>query len=124
MYPMDRSYTKQHEWVRFEGDVATIGITDFAQQELGDIVFVELPAVGKNLGSGESFGTIESVKAASDIYAPIGGVVLEVNSALGDSPEMVNRDPHDTGWLCKVRFSGSPKSDDLLDAAAYQKLVG
>ncbi len=119
--PQDLQYTKSHEWVRTEEDTATIGITDHAQDELGDVVFVELPSVGDTFDSGETFGTVESVKAVSDLYAPIGGEVVEANTALEDSPEKINEDPYGEGWIVKLKVSGS--SDDLLSAADYEKVM-
>ena len=118
--PGDLQYTKSHEWVRVEGDVATVGITDHAQDELGDVVFVELPETGATLAAGDSFGAVESVKAVSDLYAPVGGEVVEVNSALEDSPEKINEDPYGEGWILQL-----PVSDraDLLSAADYEKLL-
>ena len=118
--PGDLQYTKSHEWVRVEGDVATVGITDHAQDELGDVVFVELPEVGATLDAGDSFGTVESVKAVSDLYTPVGGEVVEVNEALNDSPEKINEDPYGEGWILKLRTSGEA---DLLSAADYEKLL-
>ena len=118
--PEELQYTRSHEWVRTEGDTATIGITDHAQDELGDIVFVELPEVGDTFGAGDSFGTVESVKAVSDLYAPVGGEVVEVNSALDDVPEKVNEDPYGDGWIVRLRVSGE---GDLLSAAEYEKVL-
>ena len=118
--PGDLQYTKSHEWVRVEGDVATVGITDHAQDELGDVVFVELPEQGATLEAGDSFGAVESVKAVSDLYAPVGGEVVEVNSALEDSPEKINEDPYGEGWILKLQVSGE---GDLLSAADYEKLL-
>ncbi len=123
MIPADLRYTKEHEWIRVEGDLGTIGITEFAQGELGDIVYVELPEIGKTVGAGEILGTIESVKAVSEIYAPVAGTVVEVNESLGTSPETVNADPHGNGWLVKMKISAPAELDSLLDAAAYGKLV-
>src|SRR5690242_12817326 len=119
-YPSDYRYTKEHEWVRVEGDSATIGITDYAQHELGDVVFVELPKIGAKLNAGESFGTVESVKAVSDIYAPISGEVTEVNSALADAPETVNKDPHGKAWLIKLKVANSAEVGKLMNGAAYE----
>lgn len=116
--PGDLKYTATHEWVRIEGDTATIGITDHAQSELGDIVFVELPAPGRVLNAGDSFGSVESVKTVSDIYSPIAGEVIEVNGALGAQSELVNSDPYGGGWMVKIRMSGA--ADGLLDPAAYE----
>jgi glycine cleavage system H protein len=118
--PEDLQYTKSHEWVRIEGDTATIGITDHAQDELGDVVFVELPQEGDTFDAGESFGTVESVKAVSDIYAPVGGDVVEVNSALEDAPENINEDPYGEGWIVKLRTTDEA---DLLSSEEYEKVV-
>lgn len=115
--PNDLKYTKTHEWVRIEGDVATIGITDHAQSELGDIVYVDLPESGKKVQVGDPFGSVESVKTVSDLYAPVGGEVLEVNGTLGGQSEVVNTDPYGDGWLLKIRMDGS--TTDLMDATAY-----
>ena len=122
MYPADRKYTKDHEWIRISGNVAEIGITDFAQQQLGDVVYVDLPEAGKSITAGESFGSIESVKAVSELYAPMSGEVTEVNGTLKDHPEVVNKDPHGT-WMIKVRLSNESDSGSLLDSAAYQDLT-
>jgi glycine cleavage system H protein len=118
--PEDLQYTKSHEWVRIEDDTATIGITDHAQDELGDVVFVELPEEGDTFDAGESFGTVESVKAVSDLYAPVGGEVVEVNSALEDAPENINEDPYGEGWIVKLRTSDEA---DLLSSEEYEKVV-
>jgi glycine cleavage system H protein len=118
--PEDLQYTKSHEWVRIEGDTATIGITDHAQEELGDVVFVELPDEGATFDAGESFGTVESVKAVSDLYTPVGGEIVEVNSALEDSPENINEDPYGEGWIVKLRTSDEA---DLLSPEEYEKVV-
>lgn len=118
--PEDLQYTKSHEWVRREGEVATVGITEHAQDELGDVVFVDLPEQGATFSAGESFGSVESVKAVSDLYTPVGGEVVEINSALEDSPEKVNEDPYGEGWIVKVRVS---EEGELLSAADYQKVV-
>jgi glycine cleavage system H protein len=115
--PEELQYTRSHEWVRTEGDTATVGITDYAQDELGDIVFVELPEEGATFGAGDSFGAVESVKAVSDIYAPVGGEVIEVNEALNDSPEKINDDPYGDGWIIKLRVSDE---GDLLSASDYK----
>lgn len=118
----DRRYSETHEWVVVEGGVATIGITDFAQAQLGDVVFLELPRVGLHLEAGQTFGAIESVKAASDLYAPVSGTVVEVNDALGDTPELVNQDPFGAGWL--IRLEGASEIPaGLLDEAGYKKLT-
>ena len=118
--PEDLQYTKSHEWVRIEGDTATIGITDHAQDELGDVVFVELPEEGATFDPGESFGTVESVKAVSDLYTPVGGEVVEVNSALEDAPENINEDPYGEGWIVKLRTTDGA---DLLSPEEYEKVV-
>jgi glycine cleavage system H protein len=118
-YPDDLRYSKEHEWVRVDGDTATIGITSFASDELGDIVFVELPEVGASLSQFGAFGVVESVKAVSDLYAPISGEVREVNEALRDSPELLNADPFGDGWIAKVSLADASELDSLLDAAAY-----
>ena len=118
--PEDLQYTKSHEWVRIEGDTATIGITDHAQDELGDVVFVELPDEGATFAAGESFGTVESVKAVSDLYTPVGGEVVEVNSALEDAPENINEDPYGEGWIVKLRTSDEPH---LLSPQEYEQVV-
>ena len=123
MYPADLKYTKDHEWVRGGGTEATIGITDYAQAQLGDVVFVELPAVGRTIKQGEVFGTIESVKAVSELYAPVSGEVVAVNDALSTSPESVNKDPHGA-WIIKVKPSNAGELGSLLDATAYGALVG
>ena len=123
MYPADLKYTKDHEWVRLDGDTGTIGITNFAQQQLGDVVYVELPEVGASLTAGQTFGTIESVKAVSELYAPVAGEVVEVNTALKDKPEDVNARPHDT-WMIKVRLANAAEAGNLMDAAAYQSHTG
>jgi glycine cleavage system H protein len=118
--PEELQYTRSHEWVRIENDTATVGISDYAQEELGDIVFVELPEEGATLEAGDSFGTLESVKAVSDLYAPVGGEVVEVNEALNDSPEKINEDPYGDGWIAKLSVSGE---DDLLSATDYERLL-
>jgi len=124
MYPADRRYTKQHEWVRLEGDSGTIGITDYAQKQLGDVVYLELPEVGRKLEAHGSFGTVESVKAVSELFSPVAGEVAEVNSALVAKPETINSDPHGQGWMIKVRVSDPKATDELMDAGAYQAYVG
>jgi len=118
--PEDLKYTKSHEWVRLEDGTATVGITEHAQDELGDVVFVELPEAGTTFEAGDSFGAVESVKAVSDLYAPVGGEVVEVNEALDDAPEKINEDPYGEGWILKLRTSGEA---DLLSAADYQKVL-
>ena len=118
--PEDLQYTKSHEWVRAEDGTVTIGITDHAQEELGDVVFVELPEVGDTMEAGDSFGTVESVKAVSDLYTPVGGEVIEANSSLEDAPEKINDDPYGEGWIVKLRTS---EEADLLSPEEYEKLV-
>lgn len=122
--PSELKYTKTHEWVRVEGDLATIGITDFAQSELGDIVFVDVPTPGRVLGQGDSLGSVESVKTVSDAYAPVSGEVVEVNPALGAQSELLNSDPYGEGWIVKLRMSDSSQADDLLDPEAYKREIG
>jgi len=122
MYPTDLKYTKEHEWVRVDGDEAAVGITDFAQRQLGDVVFVELPDVGRQLKQGEVFGTIESVKAVSELFSPMSGEVTAVNPDLGSHPESVNGQPHDT-WMIRLRPSAAAEMDALLDSTAYSQLV-
>jgi glycine cleavage system H protein len=123
-FPENLKYTKDHEWIRVDGDTGTVGITDYAQGELGDVVFVELPAVGKTLKAHDTFGTIEAVKAVSDLYSPVSGSVVEINTALEKTPELVNKDPYNAGWMIKIKISNPAELNDLLDAAAYKKLVG
>jgi glycine cleavage system H protein len=123
MYPSELKYTKDHEWVQAGDNEATIGITDYAQAQLGDVVFVELPAVGRTIKQGEVFGTIESVKAVSELYAPVSGEVTAVNAALAGSPESVNKDPHGAAWIIKVRPSNPGELGSLLDSTAYAALV-
>ena len=118
--PEELQYTRSHEWVRTEDDTATIGITDYAQEELGDIVYVELPEEGATFDAGDSFGTVESVKAVSDLYTPVGGEVVEVNEALSDNPEKINEDPYGDGWIVKLRVSDE---GDLLSASDYEQLL-
>jgi glycine cleavage system H protein len=122
-YPANYRYTKQHEWVDVKGDVATIGITDYAQQELGDVVFVELPKVASQVTSGKSFGNVESVKAVSEIYAPVSGEVTDANEELHNTPEKINSDPHGGAWLIKVRLANPAEVKDLMDAAAYEAFI-
>jgi glycine cleavage system H protein len=123
MYPSELRYTKDHEWIRVEGEVGVVGITDFAQRQLGDVVYVDLPEVGARLTAGQSFGTIESVKAVSELYAPVSGEVTEVNGALKERPEEVNARPHET-WMVKLRLSDPADTRALMDAAAYQAMTG
>jgi glycine cleavage system H protein len=121
-YPTDRKYTKQHEWVQVSGQRGLVGITDYAQQSLGDIVFVELPKIGAELAAGSTFGTVESVKAVSDLYAPVSGAVIEVNGDLATSPEKVNKDAHGS-WMIKITLKNPGEMQDLLSADAYEKFV-
>jgi glycine cleavage system H protein len=122
-YPAKYRYTKQHEWADVNGDVATIGITDYAQHELGDVVFAELPKVGAKVEAGKSFGTVESVKAVSEIYSPVSGEVTEANAELQNTPEKINSDPHGTAWLIKVRLAKLDEITGLMDAAAYEAFI-
>jgi glycine cleavage system H protein len=122
-YPDDRFYARSHEWIRIEGDTGTIGITDHAQKELGEVVFVDLPDIGEIFDAGQEFGTIESVKAVSELFLPIAGEVTEINKVLGDEPGAVNEDPHGDGWLVKVKVSSDHDMADLLSAADYEKFV-
>jgi glycine cleavage system H protein len=124
MYPNNFQYTKEHEWVRVEGDTGTVGITDHAQQELGDIVYVELPKIGAQVEQGKGLGSVESVKAVSDIYAPVSGEVVAVNDLLATSPEKLNEDPHGAAWLAKIRLSAPDEVKTLLSADDYQKYIG
>ena len=123
MVPSDLRYTKDHEWVRVDGDTATIGVTDFAANQLGDVVFVDLPAVGKAVKQFATFGVVESVKAVSDLYAPLSGEVVEVNGDLGAKPELVNSDPFGDGWMIRVKVGDAAQIGELLDAAGYEKLT-
>ncbi len=122
-YPANFRYTKEHEWVNIEGGVATIGITDYAQSELGDVVFVELPKVGAKLETGKSFGNVESVKAVSEIYAPAAGEVTAANAELANKPELLNSDPHAAGWLVKVKLVNPSEVSGLMDAGAYEAYI-
>jgi glycine cleavage system H protein len=122
MYPTDLKYTIEHEWVRTTGDEATVGITDFAQKQLGDVVFVELPEVGRTLTQGEVFGTIESVKAVSELFSPVSGTVAGINDALGAHPDSVNSKPHET-WMIRVKMANAGELDGLMDSDAYEKLI-
>ena len=122
--PGNLRYTKDHEWLRLEGETAVVGITDFAQKELGDIVFIEVETIGENLEKEETFGTIEAVKTVSDMFMPIDGVVIEFNEALPEKPEKVNQDPYGDGWIVKIRISDPSQLGELLDAAQYEDLVG
>ncbi len=122
--PANLKYTKEHEWVSIEGDVATIGITDFAQGELGDIVFVEIETVGQHIGRDEVFGTVEAVKTVSDLFMPLSGVVIEKNDGLDNTPEAVNTDPYGAGWMIKVKISNPEEANALMSADAYQQHIG
>jgi glycine cleavage system H protein len=123
-FPAHLRYTKDHEWISIDGNTATVGITDFAQKELGDIVFVDINAVGKALAANEIFGTVEAVKTVSDLYLPIAGTITEVNAGLEAEPENVNKDPYGAGWMVKMTVNDPADLDGLLDAAAYAQLVG
>lgn len=124
MYPDHFRYTKEHEWISVEGDIGTVGITDHAQHELGDIVYVDLPKVGVSLAQGDTLGSVESVKAVSDIYSPVSGEVTEINQALADKPERLNEDPHGEAWLVKLRLSAPAEVQNLLSTQDYQKYIG
>jgi len=121
--PEGLKYSSDHEWIRLDGDTITVGITDYAQDSLGDVVFVDVPSTGTTVEAGASFSEIESTKSVSDIYAPVSGEIVAVNDLLTDSPEMVNTDPYGEGWLCRIRFSSASEVDALLDSAAYQALI-
>ena len=122
-HPSDRVYSKEHEWVVVDGDVATIGISDFAQDQLGEVVYVDMPSEGDSLNAGDSFGEIESVKSVSELFAPISGEIIAVNASLDDSPETVNSDPHGEGWMIKVRFEDASELDALLSAEDYDAFI-
>lgn len=123
-FPENLKYSKEHEWVRVEGDEAFVGITDFAQRELGDIVYVDVEALDEELGKDEVFGTVEAVKTVSDLFMPISGTVLELNPALENAPELVNSDPYGEGWMIKISLADKSELDELMDAAAYTDMVG
>jgi len=123
-FPADLKYTKDHEWIRVEGEEATIGITDFAQGELGDIVFLEIPTVGEEVAANEVFGTIEAVKTVSDLFMPVTSTILSINDQLDSAPELVNTDPYGDGWIVKVKINNTADLEQLLTADAYQELVG
>ncbi len=123
MYPSDYRYTKEHEWIQVTGDIGTVGITDYAQHELGDVVFVELPKVGAKFGTNQAFGTVESVKAVSEIYCPVSGEVLETNTSLANEPEKINKDPHGAAWLIKIKLANRKELASLMDAAAYEAYI-
>jgi len=122
-FPEELKYTDEHEWVMVEADVVTVGITDFAQDQLGDVVFVELPAVGTMVEAGKPFGVVESVKAVSDVYAPVSGEVVEINEELPDAPETINTSPYDDGWMIKIKLSDPAELEGLMDADAYQEFI-
>jgi glycine cleavage system H protein len=122
-FPENLKYTKDHEWIRIEGGIGIIGITEYAQGELGDVVFVELPSIGKKVEAGQSFGTVEAVKAVSDLYAPVTGDVIEVNKEIQDTPELVNKEPYERGWMIKVTLTKPDEVKTLLDVEAYKKLI-
>ncbi|TVQ07543.1 MAG: glycine cleavage system protein GcvH [Bacteroidetes bacterium] len=121
--PDDLKYTKDHEWIKVEGDIATVGITDYAQNELGDIVYIEVNTVGENLEQEETFGTIEAVKTVSDLFMPVSGEVTEFNDGLESNPEIVNKDPYNEGWIVKIKMSNLSEVDELLDAEAYKETI-
>ncbi|MCS7228448.1 MAG: glycine cleavage system protein GcvH [Candidatus Kryptonium sp.] len=124
-FPENLKYTKEHEWIRIEDDsIGVVGITDYAQSELGDIVYVDLPAIGKTVKQLESFGTIEAVKAVSDLFSPISGEIIEVNEKLKDSPDLINKDPYGEGWIIKIKIKDLSELDNLLSAEDYRKLIG
>jgi glycine cleavage system H protein len=123
-FPENLKYTKDHEWVSIDGDIATVGVTEFAQGELGDIVFVELDTEGDTMDQNEVFGTIEAVKTVSDLFMPLSGEITEVNSGLEDAPESVNESPYENGWMIKIKLSNTSELDGLLDVAAYKALIG
>lgn len=122
-FPTNIKYTNEHEWIRLEGDIAYVGITDYAQQQLGDIVFIDVPTEGETLDKGEVFGTVEVVKTVSDLFLPIGGEILEVNPQLEEHPELVNQDPYGEGWIIKLKPTDAGEMDELLDAAAYKEII-
>lgn len=123
-FPEDLKYTKEHEWLRVEGNIGTVGVTDHAQGELGDIVYIDISSSLQEVSEGETFGTIEAVKTVADLYAPVSGKIVEVNTALNDAPETVNSDPYGNGWLVKIEMSDLSQLDNLLDVNAYRELVG
>ncbi len=123
MYPRDLKYSKEHEWVRVDGDLAKVGITEFAAEKLGEIVYFEAPEVGTSYNQGDELGSVESVKAVSEVYSPLSGEVVEVNEAIDDSPELVNEEPHGDGWLCVIKYSNADELDELMDASDYQDFI-
>lgn len=124
MYPAEFKYSKEHEWVKREGDKARVGITDYAQKELGDVVYVELPQLGRKVKQGESFAVVESVKAVSDVYAPVSGEVVEINKELESKAELVNQSPHEKGWMAVIAMQNPAELDSLMSAAEYEKFIG
>jgi glycine cleavage system H protein len=123
-FPKELKYTQEHEWIKIEGDLATVGVTDFAQKELGDIVFVEVDTIGQTINKGEIFGTIEAVKTVSDLFIPITGEILELNSDIESQPELINSDPYGKGWIVKIKVKNSAEVKDLLSVEAYEKIIG
>lgn len=123
MYPDDYYYSKDHEWIQIKGDIASVGITDFAQKQLGDVVYVELPQIGTQLEFHQTFGVVESVKAVSDVYSPVSGEVIEVNEALNESPELVNQDPHDKAWFVRLKIKEETELEKLMSATEYEKFL-
>lgn len=123
-FPENLKYTKDHEWILIDGETGTVGITEYAQGELGDVVFMVLPSIGKEVKAGESFGTVEAVKAVSELYSPVSGIMIEVNTNLETQPELVNKEPYDGGWIIKIRIANKTELDNLLDAVNYRKLIG
>lgn len=121
--PAELKYTEDHEWIRVDGEIATVGVTDFAQGELGDVVFVEIETEGEDLNKGDTFGTVEAVKTVSDLFMPVGGEITEVNEALADEPELVNKDAYGKGWMVKIKMSNLSELDELLSAEDYQKMI-
>ncbi|PLX91098.1 MAG: glycine cleavage system protein H [Desulfuromonas sp.] len=122
-FPEELKYTEEHEWVSLDGDIVTIGVTDFAQDQLGDVVFVELPEVGEQVQGGKPFGVVESVKAVSDVYAPVSGEVIEINDALPDDPELINNSPYEEGWMLKIRLTTPAELEELMSVEAYQDFI-
>jgi glycine cleavage system H protein len=122
-FPQDLLYSREHEWVRIQGEMATIGITDFAQDQLGDIVYVDIEALGQSVERNSTFGSVEAVKTVSDLFMPLNGTIVEVNEALGDKPELVNSDPYGKGWMIKIQMEEDPGQADLMNAAEYAKMV-
>jgi len=123
VYPEDYKYSKDHEWIRIDDDVCVVGITDYAQDELGEVVFVEMPEPGQTFDAHDEIGSIESVKAVAEVYTPLTGEIVEVNEALEDAPEMVNKDPHGEGWMIKIRYSSAEELGELMDVEAYQQFL-